>query len=80
MERRLFPGGCFFVTVATEFDNKPGAVRDIIANHVAEWQAYLGGAMQRAQVKGHLRPSLDPTQAVFELYGLYLSANQSMQL
>ena len=31
LERRVFPGGCFFASVAAEFDMHPGPVRDKVA-------------------------------------------------
>src|SRR5215471_353123 len=32
VERIVFRGGCFFAAASAEFDSRPGAVRDVIAN------------------------------------------------
>src|SRR5213595_2257018 len=32
VERRVFPGGCFFASAAAEFDTHPGAVKERIAD------------------------------------------------
>src|SRR5213079_628853 len=32
IERRVFPGGCFFASAAAEFDTHPGAVKERIAH------------------------------------------------
>src|SRR5207253_2019962 len=37
VERRTFPGGCFFASAAAEFDTHPGAVRERIAEFERGW-------------------------------------------
>lgn len=80
MEREVFPGGCFYITAATEFDNRPGPVRDLVAAHQQEWLEYLARTVQRAQALGHMAASAEPAQIAFELHALYLGANWAMQL
>ena len=37
VERRVFPGGCFFISASAEFDTHPGAVKDKLLAFQAEW-------------------------------------------
>lgn len=80
VEREVFPGGCFFMAAAAEFDNRPGPVRDVIADNMQEWLGYLEHSARRAQEKGEIIPEADPAQIAFELHAFYLGANWSEQL
>jgi AcrR family transcriptional regulator len=65
--RPVFPGGCFFASVAVEFDARPGRVRDAIAEAHRDWQRYLEEAVIRARELGELTADADPRQLAFEL-------------
>lgn len=80
VEREVFPGGCFFMAAAAEFDNRPGPVRDVIASNMQEWLGYLEHAARRAQEQGEITPEADPAQIAFELHAFYLGANWAEQL
>jgi AcrR family transcriptional regulator len=80
MEREVFPGGCFFMAASTEFDNRPGPVRDQIAGQMQEWLQYLTQNVSHAQSLGQLPDSPEPEQLAFELHALALGANWAMQL
>jgi AcrR family transcriptional regulator len=73
LEGDVFPGGCFWAATATEFDGRPGAVRDRIRQGIGAWLAALE---HQAQVAG----ADDPAQLVFEVYALAQGANSSFQL
>jgi len=66
-KRRVFPGGCFFVSVAAEFDARPGRVRDAIADAHREWQQFLETSIVKARERGELTEDADPRQLAFEL-------------
>ena len=66
-KRRVFPGGCFFVSVAAEFDARPGRVRDAIADAHREWQQFLETSIVKARELGELTEDTDPRQLAFEL-------------
>jgi AcrR family transcriptional regulator len=72
VERRVFPGGCFFASVETEFDTHPGPVKDKIASIQQAWTAGLEQLIREAQAAGTLSASEHPAQLAFELdaYGL----------
>ena len=76
----VFRGGCFFAAAASEFDSRPGPVRDRIAAIMKEWLATLGDAVKQAQFAGQLEKDLDPTQLAFEFNSLELGANWAFQL
>ena len=76
----VFRGGCFFTAVAAEFDGRPGAVRDRIAEIMREWLAMLQRSVKEAQSAGQLGPEADPAQLAFELNALEMGANWAFQL
>jgi AcrR family transcriptional regulator len=65
--------GCIYISGAVEFDDRPGPVRDALAEMVKAWQAALERAIRMAVEAGHLRADTDPTQMLFELHGLILA-------
>src|SRR5262245_53074979 len=75
LERDVFPGGCFFASVAAELDTHPGPVRDRVLTISAEWLGRLETAAREGQAEGSVRPDEDPTQLAFELDAYLLFAN-----
>jgi AcrR family transcriptional regulator len=41
VQRRVFPGGCFFVTVSAEYGAQQGEVADAVREANAAWRAFL---------------------------------------
>jgi AcrR family transcriptional regulator len=79
VERRVFPGGCFFASAAAEFDTHPGAVRERISEFQRGWTDLLVQLVREAQAAGQLRAE-DPDQLVFELNGYLMMANMASLL
>ncbi len=79
VERRVFPGGCFFASAAAEFDTHPGPVRERIAEFQRGWTDLLVQLVRDAQAAGQLRTE-DPDQLVFELNGYLIMANMAFLL
>lgn len=75
VEANVFPGGCFFASVAAEMDTHPGPVRDLAVQVVDEWLRRLETAIRDAQVEGAIDPSEDAEQLAFELDAYLLLAN-----
>lgn len=75
LERRVFPGGCFFSAVAAELDTRPGPARDRVVEIVGNWLALLSQCMLEAQDLGELNPLAEVDQAVFEIEAMLLAAN-----
>src|SRR5215471_15368436 len=70
VDRRVFPGGCFFEATMAEFDSKPGAVRDAVVEKNAYWSATLVRAIRQAQEAGELDPEADAEQLGWEVHCL----------
>jgi AcrR family transcriptional regulator len=64
--------GCIWISGASEFDDKPGQVRDLLVLMVQRWHNELARAIGLACSEQHLTARLDTEQLVFELYGLNL--------
>jgi AcrR family transcriptional regulator len=80
MESDVFRGGCFFVATSTEFDSRPGPIRDRIASMMGEWLMALEAAIQDAQDAGELAKGIDSGQLAFEIHSLGMGANWAYQL
>jgi AcrR family transcriptional regulator len=65
--------GCIYISGAVEFDDRPGPVRDALAEMVRAWHAALQRAIQIAIDEGHLRADTDALQMLFEMHGLILA-------
>jgi AcrR family transcriptional regulator len=68
-----FPGGCFWGATASEYDDRPGPVRDAIAATMDLWMAEL---VRQATVAG----IADPDRFAFELYAVVMGANSRFRL
>ena len=79
-ERQVFPGGCFFAATSFEFNNRPGAVRDRIAEMMRSWLSYLEHAVEQAQDAGELRPDVSAREIAFQLDAFAQAANAQYQL
>ena len=75
IERRVFPGGCFFIAVGAEFDTHPGSVRDAIAAAQRQWDGRMEELLERARAAGALRADEDPRSLAFELDAFLMMAN-----
>jgi AcrR family transcriptional regulator len=65
--------GCIYISGAVEFDDRPGPVRDALAQMVLTWHATLERSIRLAIEEGHLRADTDAHQLLFEIHGLILS-------
>ena len=75
LERRVFPGGCFFAAVAAELDTQPGPTRDRVARVLSDWQSLLARCMEEARAAGEIDRKTDIPQAVFEAQSMLIAAN-----
>ena len=67
VERRVFPGGCFFAAAQSELDTHPGAVREKLREAGRRWLDYIERQVRGAQAMGELRADEDAAQLAFEL-------------
>lgn len=67
VERRVFPGGCFFVAASAEVGAQPGRVHDEVARIQQQWRDLLLREAHAAADKGELAAADEPAQLAFEL-------------
>lgn len=65
--------GCVFLSLSSEYDDRPGPVRDALVASQKRWLAWIAGAAERAVGAGHFRADLDPQQFAFEFTGIGMS-------
>jgi AcrR family transcriptional regulator len=75
LERRVFPGGCFFAAVAMELDSRPGPTRDRVVEVLNAWRASLRQCLLDAQATREIDPTADVDQVVFEVQAMLFAAN-----
>jgi AcrR family transcriptional regulator len=75
LKREVFPGGCFFAAAVTEFDSKPGQVRDAVVAGRHYWVESLARAVREAQAAGEVRADVDSEQLAWELDWILVGAN-----
>jgi hypothetical protein len=75
VERRIFPGGCFFVAASAEVRARPGRVHDEVARIQQQWRDLLERETNSAVEKGELPPATDPGQIAFELGAILAGTN-----
>jgi AcrR family transcriptional regulator len=72
-------GGCVLLGSVTEYDDRPGPLRDQVLRNEQRWRGLLKGAIQLAIECGHLRPG-DTDQYAFELYAFPLAVHHEAGL
>jgi AcrR family transcriptional regulator len=77
LERRVFPGGCFFATVSVQLASRPGRPRDRVMGLQAQWLAQFAEALGQAVAAGELARDADIDQLVFEITAMLVRANFS---
>lgn len=75
LERRVFPGGCFFVAVGTELKARPGPARDRVIQITEMWLGLLRQCLLDAKAAKEIDSGADVTQGVFEIEASLLAAN-----
>ena len=65
--------GCIYISGAVEYDDRPGAIRDHLVAMVQAWRDALERCIKQAMEAGHLRPDIEVSQMVYEMYGLILA-------
>jgi len=80
VERRVFPGGCFMVATLSEFDSRPGPVRDALARARRGWLSLLEHQAAIAQAVGDIASAPSAAMLAFEIDALLSAANVSRNL
>jgi AcrR family transcriptional regulator len=80
LERRTFPGGCFFAGAVLEMGTRPGPVKEKVAAFQSGFAQLLRGFATAAIETGDLASDEDPGQLAFELNGIILAADANFVL
>jgi AcrR family transcriptional regulator len=75
VEDKVYPGGCFYVSVGAELGAQSGSVRDQAVALSGEWMQLIVQTIAEAQAEGEIDPAEDPQQLAFELTGSLLLGN-----
>jgi len=79
-ESAELPGGCPMIGGATEFDDKPGPIRDMLAAGQRTWIETLKRGVRQAIEQGQLAAGTDPEQIAFEMFGIALVVHHHRRL
>ncbi|MET9486988.1 TetR/AcrR family transcriptional regulator [Nocardia sp. NPDC006630] len=79
IDEPVLPGGCFRVAGLSEFDSRPGPVRDALSADRSDWFALLEKEIRRAQEEGYAGVH-DPHALAFQLDALVSAANTAARL
>ena len=72
-------GGCVLLGSVTEYDDRPGPLRDQVLSNERRWRDILKRAVRIAIDEGHLRAG-DVEQYAFELYAIPLTVHHKAGL
>ncbi len=75
VERKVYPGGCFFTAVAREVHALPDSVRRRVTRYGRGYMRRLAQNAKEAILAGELETALAPEQIAFELHALMIDAN-----
>lgn len=75
-----FRGGCLMTAISTEFDGRPGPVREAIAESWGRWTVVLRGDLGIAIEAGELSPPLGAADTITAIESLATGVNQQTQL
>src|SRR5690348_8494999 len=75
VQRRVFPGGCFFAATALEMGTRPGPVRDRVAAIQSGFTQMLRAFAATALEQHELPAGEDPDWLAFELHAILLAAD-----
>lgn len=73
-------GGCLFMTMAQEYDDRPGPIRDRLVASQRDWRTFLTTLIKDGAAAGAFRPDPDAGQAVFDILGAALAFQHSAKL
>lgn len=75
VERRVFPGGCFFAHLLAEYDARTGPLHDAVVSVQRGWLGLLEQQIVAGQRLGELDTAVNPARLAFDLYAPIELAN-----
>ena len=80
VQRRVFPGGCFFAATSMEMGARPGPVKDRLAAIQSAFTELLRSFAATALEQDELPAGEDPDRLAFELHAVLLGADTKFVL
>lgn len=77
---RQSEGSCLLLSAASEYDDRPGPLRDRLVQHEGRWREAIARAVALSIDTGELAADTDPDQMAFELYSLALGVHHDAGL
>jgi AcrR family transcriptional regulator len=74
------PGGCLILAASVEYDDRPGAIRDLLVAGQRELRGAIAKAIRLAMDAGHFGAQTDPWQLGFEIFGIVLATHHDRRL
>ena len=68
-----YPGGCFWAATSAEYDDRPGPVREAIADAIDAW-------LRELERQAGLAGTTDPGRFAFEVYSIVMGANSRFRM
>jgi AcrR family transcriptional regulator len=75
LARRVYPGGCFFATVAAQLAPRPSRARDRVSRLQQDWVGQFIAALSQARDDGEIQLAADLDQLAFEITAMLFRAN-----
>lgn len=72
--------GCIWISGASEYDDRPGAVRDELVRMIDGWRAELSRAIELAIGEGHLVAGTRADELIFNINGVILALHHDARL
>ena len=73
-------GGCLFMTLSQEYDDRPGQIRDLLVESQRDWRLTIGRIAKTAIDTGEFHPTLDTQFFAFEFEGIVMAFQRSLKL
>ncbi len=74
------PGGCIFMALAAELDDRPGPAREALAAALRDLLDVMATTTRVAIDEKQFRADVDPHQVAFELYGIMAATHAAARL
>ncbi len=75
VEKSNYRGGCLFFSASAEMDDRPGKVRDLLAELTESWVIALNNEAKLAVRLGELREDCNVELLIFQIHGFVQEAN-----
>ncbi len=72
--------GCLWISSASEYDDRPGQVRDELVRMIQGWREQLARAIRQAIEQGHLAPDTAVDDLIFGINGVVLVLHHDARL